>query len=284
MSLPTCYIAGGSFLTCKLAAGLAPFYEVNPVQVLPRYNLAILDLSTFSRGVPHYRVPALHGVPAASGMGDILQFLSHCRECYDIFVIGDVGEYGDAATPFEVENLWDGYPQSGWPGVLQRFAAATIRESCQAAVWHVILDPLYGPDADFTPRDTLEVSALIARIVAAADKNLRRVMIPGCCQQSRTHLHVDDAVAGLMRLILDKKPLAKCVNIGGKALVRDQDLVNLIRNHVNYSGELVFDNSYPAVMSDSIMSVGPEFEPRVKLVSGIAETVKWYREKLRKDV
>ena len=112
---------------------------------------------------------------------------------------------------------------------------------------------LYGPGDNYHPENSHVVPALLRRFHESKVKNLKEVVVWGSGNPMREFLFVDDmAAASLFVHFLDRSvlmehtsPMLSHVNIGTGADVTIKELSETIRNVVEFSGELVFDQSKP---------------------------------------
>ena len=98
----------------------------------------------------------------------------------------------------------------------------------------------------------------------------------------REWLYVDDAAQALVRG-LDIPSQSKLLNVGHGEGVSIRDLAQLIRDKVNYQGEIHFDVSKPDGAPYKTVDGSRAYEifkwrPSTKLADGIATTIGWYEE------
>lgn len=140
----------------------------------------------------------------------------------------------------------------------------------------------YGPRDHFDPEHSHVIPALIKRVFDGENP----LNVWGSGRQTRAFLYVDDFVSGLM-LTIEKYPVADAVNIGTNEEV---SIAQLVQKIVKYSGKkvkIVFDTTKPDGSprrnSDNRKAkrvLG--FVAKTKLNDGLAKTVKWYKEELKK--
>ena len=112
---------------------------------------------------------------------------------------------------------------------------------------------LYGPGDNYHPENSHVVPALIRRFHEAKLNNLGEVVVWGSGKPKREFLYVDDmAAASLFVLNLDKEkyqentePMLSHINVGTGIDVTIHELAKIIKDVVQFNGDLVFDNSKP---------------------------------------
>ena len=112
---------------------------------------------------------------------------------------------------------------------------------------------LYGPNDNFSSKNSHVVPALIGRFHEAKVNNKNSVNVWGSGLIKREFLYVDEmAKASLFILNLDKKdyqkiidPTLSHINIGSGVDISIKDLAELIKSEVDYKGEIFFDSSMP---------------------------------------
>jgi GDP-L-fucose synthase len=145
---------------------------------------------------------------------------------------------------------------------------------------NLIVPNMFGPDDHFDEVRSHALGALIMKIAKAKRGNKPNVIVWGTGQPIREWLFVDDCVEAMIRAI-KVKHFAHPVNIGIGSGVSIKELAEMIKRHVAYEGELVFDTTKPdgapyKVMDISLCKETFGWTPQTKLQDGIAMTVMWY--------
>lgn len=145
---------------------------------------------------------------------------------------------------------------------------------------NLILSNMYGPEDHFDEERSHALGALIKKIVHAKINKLSEVIIWGTGSPVREWLHVDDGAEAMIKA-LDVLPYIDPINIGVLKGISIKELSLLIKNIVNYDGELVFDISKPdgAPYKTVDGKLGNEllnWSPKTNLKIGITETIEWY--------
>ena len=149
---------------------------------------------------------------------------------------------------------------------------------------------LYGPNDNFHSENSHVIPALIRRFHEAKVNNDPYVEVWGSGNQLRDFLHVDDmADASTYIMTLDNKilyesisPMMSHINVGSGKEITIKDISYIIKDIVEYSGEIVFnmkmpDGTYRKLLDISkIESLG--WKPAINLQDGLRETYHWFLE------
>ncbi|MDP9080662.1 MAG: GDP-L-fucose synthase [Bacteroidota bacterium] len=132
---------------------------------------------------------------------------------------------------------------------------------------------LYGYNDNYHPENSHVLPALIRRFHEAKEQNLPRVTIWGTGSPKREFLFADDLAEACYYLMqnYDQEGL---VNIGTGEDISIMNLALLIKNTINYQGEINFDNSKPDGTPRKLMDVSKLHEKgwkhKIELEEGIA--------------
>ena len=149
---------------------------------------------------------------------------------------------------------------------------------------------LYGPNDNFHSKNSHVIPALIRRFHEAKVNNDPYVEVWGSGNQLRDFLHVDDmADASTYIMTLDNKilyevisPMLSHINVGSGEEITIKDISYIIKDIVEYNGEIVFnmkmpDGTYRKLLDISkIESLG--WKPAINLQDGLRETYSWFLE------
>ena len=149
---------------------------------------------------------------------------------------------------------------------------------------------LYGPNDNFHSENSHVIPALIRRFHEAKVNNDPYVEVWGSGNQLRDFLHVDDmADASAYIMTLDNKilyeiisPMVSHINVGSGEEITIKDISYIIKDIVEYSGEIVFnmkmpDGTYRKLLDISkIESLG--WKPTINLQDGLRQTYNWFLE------
>jgi GDP-L-fucose synthase len=196
----------------------------------------------------------------------------------------------DTPTPFEEENLWNGYPEeTNAPyGIAKKSLLVMLQGYRQQYGLHgIYLIPtnLYGPRDNFDPESSHVIPALIRRFLEAVQDGLPFVTVWGTGQVSREFLFVEDAAEGIVLATKYYNQLEP-VNLGSGVEIRIKDLVDEVARLVGYQGEVRWDDSQPD--GQPRRRLGTEralrefgFEAKTDFGTGLRRTIAWYQEKLK---
>lgn len=143
---------------------------------------------------------------------------------------------------------------------------------------------LYGINDNFDLTTSHVLPALIRKFHEAKIKNLPHVTCWGSGSPKREFLYVDD-LANACLFLMNVYDDSKHINVGYGTDISIRDLVETIRNVVNYEGEVVWDTSKPdgtpkkLMDSSKLFSMG--WKPSVSLDEGIEKTYSWVKNNVR---
>ncbi len=147
---------------------------------------------------------------------------------------------------------------------------------------------LYGTNDNFDLKTSHVLPALLRKFHEARMAGAPTVEIWGSGKPRREFLHVDDlADACLFTACLPQeeyanhtKPRLSHLNIGTGVDVSIAELADVIREEVNYEGEVVYNSDYPDGTQQKLLDVsavaGLGWKARINLQEGIASTYQWY--------
>ena len=150
---------------------------------------------------------------------------------------------------------------------------------------------LYGPGDNYNPQNSHVIPGLINRFHEAKINNLSNVTIWGTGKAKREFLYVDDMARASIHLMnIDKKTLSKhispmCshINAGSGNDLTIKELAKIIKEVVDYKGEINFDPTKPDgsprkfLDCKRINNLG--FKTEISLKDGLIRTYKEYIKK-----
>lgn len=140
---------------------------------------------------------------------------------------------------------------------------------------------LYGPYDNFDLKKSHVLPALIRKFSEAKAHNAPCVVIWGSGHPKREFLHVDDLADACLFLMRSYEG-SQTVNIGTGKDLSIAELARMIKEIVGYSGELIFDPSYPDGTPQKLLDISKirnmGWEPRLSLLEGLRETIRWYND------
>ncbi len=190
-------------------------------------------------------------------------------------------------VPFGEDDLWNGYPEeTNAPYGMAKKALFVMLDGyrreygLQSAV--VVPVNLYGPRDNFDPATSHVIPALIRKCEEARVANADSITCWGTGSATREFLHVDDAAEGIVRAaeVMDE-PVP--INLGGGVEIRIRDLVMRIAAACGFAGRIEWDASKPDGQPRRSLDISRAkrllgWTPRQDFDSGLAETVRWWRE------
>jgi len=137
---------------------------------------------------------------------------------------------------------------------------------------------LYGPYDNFDLTTSHVLPALLRKIYQAHQNNAPQFEVWGTGQALREFLHVDD-LANAVVLLMNNYDGSEIINIGSGTDLSIKELVEMIKNIVGYTGEIVWDPSKPngtprkLLNIEKLTSLG--WQPLISLPEGIKSTLMW---------
>lgn len=132
---------------------------------------------------------------------------------------------------------------------------------------------LYGPNDNYDLNNSHVLPALIRKFHSAKTENKPEVVVWGTGVPLREFLHVDDLADACYFLMLNYNQ-AELVNIGCGEDISIKDLALLVKDVVNYKGNLVFDTSKPDGTPRKLLDISKlkklGWSPKITLKEGIA--------------
>ena len=201
----------------------------------------------------------------------------------------------ESIQPIQEEYLLNGILEpTNEPYAISKIAGIKLCESYNRQYGtdyrSVMPTNLYGPNDNFHSENSHVIPALIRRFHEAKVNNDPYVEVWGSGNQLRDFLHVDDmADASTYIMTLDNKilyeiisPMLSHINVGSGEEITIKDISYIIKDIVEYSGEIVFnmkmpDGTYRKLLDISkIKSLG--WKPEISLQDGLRETYSWFLE------
>lgn len=201
-------------------------------------------------------------------------------------VLGTVCAYPKfTPVPFKEEDLWNGYPEeTNAPyGIAKKALLVQLQAYRQQYGFNgIYLLPvnLYGPSDNFNPDSSHVIPALIKKFVDAVREKKDTVEVWGTGSASREFLYVDDAARGII-LAAERYDKPDPVNLGAGKEISIRDLVEIIRKHTGFNGEIHWDTSKPDGQPRRCLAVSRAhaefgFEAKVPFEEGLLRTIRWY--------
>tara|TARA_B100001173_G_C16017579_1_gene560423 strand:+ start:835 stop:1752 length:918 start_codon:yes stop_codon:yes gene_type:complete len=191
----------------------------------------------------------------------------------------------NAPNPIKEESIMSGHLEpTNSPYAMAKLTAIEIGDAISKQHGNTIINlmptNLYGPNDNFDEKSSHVIPGLIARMHNAKINNSKEFKIWGTGKPLREFLFVND-FADAVQFIIDNNINEKLLNIGSGKEISILDLVKLIKNIINFEGELTFDFEKPdgnprkLLDSSKINSLG--WSPKTELIDGIEKTYNWYK-------
>lgn len=138
---------------------------------------------------------------------------------------------------------------------------------------------LYGINDNYHPTDSHVLPALIRRFHEAKINNLNEVVCWGDGSARREFMDSDD-VADACLFLINNYSSDQIINIGSGKDYTIKEIVNLIKEIIDYKGNIIWDVSKPngsprrILNVDKLFSIG--WKPKIDLKNGIQNTYDWF--------
>ena len=138
---------------------------------------------------------------------------------------------------------------------------------------------LYGPNDNFHLENSHVLPALIRKFHEAKINNYDKVVVWGTGKARREFLYVDDLAEACIFLMKEYSGETH-LNIGTGMDLEIKELAEIIKNIVNYKGEIVYDFSKPDGTPQKLLDVSKinkiGWKAKTDLLDGITKTYQWY--------
>ena len=188
-------------------------------------------------------------------------------------------------VPFKEENLWNGYPEeTNAPYGLAKKMLLVQSQAYekQYGFNSIYLLPvnLYGPGDNFDPRSSHVIPALIKKYYDAKNNNVSEVVVWGTGKATREFLYVEDCAEAIV-LAAQNYNQPDPVNIGSGFEISIKDLVEMIKNLINYKGKVIWDKTKPDGQPRRCLDVSKAvkefgFKAKTNFKEGLEKTISWY--------
>jgi len=166
---------------------------------------------------------------------------------------------------------------------MAKLAAIEMGDAISKQYGHEVIDlmptNLYGPNDNFSENESHVIPGLISRMHRAKIENKEIFKVWGTGTPLREFLFIDDLAKAIEFIIVDNvKP--GLYNVGSNEEITIKALVENIKNVVEFSGEIVYDNTKPdgnprkLLDSSKFNSLG--WKPSIDLQQGLKTTYEWF--------
>jgi len=190
----------------------------------------------------------------------------------------------NAENPISEDSLLTGKLEpTNSPYAISKISAIEIGRSLSKQYGHKVLNlmptNLYGPGDNFSEKDSHVIPGLIYRMHKSKLNQEPSFDIWGSGKPLREFLYVDD-LSRAVEFLIGNEVGDDLINIGSGKEISIYNLSKLIKEIIEYDGELVFDESMPdgnprkLIDSTKINNLG--WEPQIELDEGLKLSYKWY--------
>ena len=202
-------------------------------------------------------------------------------------IVGTICAYPKfTPIPFNETNLWNGYPEEtnasyGLAKKMLLVQSQAYRQEYGFDSIYLLPVNLYGPGDNFNPASSHVIPALIKKFTDAKRENKTYVEVWGSGAASREFLYVDDAARGII-LATENYNKSDPVNLGSGKEITIRDLVDLIQELTDYSGEIRWDRIKPDGQPKRRLDVSRAqkefgFTAQMPFREGLKRTIDWYK-------
>ena len=190
----------------------------------------------------------------------------------------------NAENPISENSIMTGKLEpTNSPYAMAKLAAIEIGDSLSKQFGHKIINlmptNLYGPGDNFNQTNSHVIPGLISRMYSAKKENLDSFSVWGTGTPLREFLYVDD-LSDAIAFIIQHRPDIKLLNVGSGKEILIKDLVMLIKDIVQFKGEIKFDHTKPdgsprkLMDSSKLQNLG--WMANINLEEGLKKTYDWY--------
>ncbi len=190
----------------------------------------------------------------------------------------------DAANPINENSFMDGKLEAtNSPYAMAKLSSIEIGRALSIQFGHKVINlmptNLYGPKDNFSKSDSHVIPGIIARMNEAMINNELEFQIWGTGKPLREFLYVDDLTSAI-KFIIENDVESDLINIGSGEEVTVHELALLIKEILNYKGNLIFDNSKPdgnpRKLLDSSLINSYGWKAKTDLKTGLELTYNWF--------
>jgi GDP-L-fucose synthase len=205
-------------------------------------------------------------------------------------IVGTICAYPKfTPVPFREDDLWNGYPEEtnapyGLAKKMLLVQSQAYRQEYGFNSIYLLPVNLYGPGDNFDPASSHVIPALIKKFTDAKRERKLFVEVWGTGKASREFLSVDDAARGIL-FATEQYNKPDPVNLGAGMEITIRDLVSLIKELTDYTGEIRWDADKPDGQPKRSLDVSRAkrefgFEAQMPFREGLKRTIAWYEEHL----
>ncbi|MGC1248877.1 MAG: GDP-L-fucose synthase [Spirulinaceae cyanobacterium] len=190
-------------------------------------------------------------------------------------------------VPFTEDDLWAGYPEeTNAPyGIAKKALLVQLQAYRQQYGFDgIYLLPvnLYGPEDNFDPSSSHVIPALIRKVYEAKQKGDHQLAVWGDGSPTREFLYATDAAKGIV-MATQKYNGAEPVNLGTNHEISIKELVELICELMDFTGEIIWQTDQPNGQPRRCLDTQRAkqefgFQAQTDFRQGLKQTIEWYRD------
>lgn len=143
---------------------------------------------------------------------------------------------------------------------------------------------LYGENDNFDLESSHVLPAMIRKFDDAKKNNLKEVVLWGSGNTKREFLYVDDLASACI-FLMNNYSSSEIMNIGMGQDLSILELANMVKDCVDYKGNIVWDSTKPDGMPRKLLDISKikslGWKPNIGLVDGLKKTYDWYKENIK---
>ena len=196
----------------------------------------------------------------------------------------------DCPQPMKEDYLLSGYLEpTNEPYAIAKIAGIKMCQAYNrqygANFISVMPTNLYGPNDNFDMQNAHVLPALIRKFHEAKVAGQKEVVVWGTGSPRREFLYVDDLADACIFLMNNYNNSPEIINIGVGKDISIRELALMVKEIVDYNGEIVFDTSKPDGTPRKLLDVSKlsslGWQAKTGLREGIKRTYQWYVEMLK---
>ena len=190
----------------------------------------------------------------------------------------------NAPNPIKEDYIMTGQlEKTNSPYAMAKLTAIELGNSIKQQHGHKIINlmptNLYGPNDNFSDKDSHVIPGLIGRLHKAKIENNKIFEVWGTGAPLCEFLYVDD-LAVAISFVIDNNINDELINIGSNEEISIKDLVANLIDTIEFDGDVVFNDKFPdgnprkLLDSSKIFDYG--WKPKISIEEGLQKTYQWY--------
>lgn len=205
-----------------------------------------------------------------------------------VYSLGTVCMYPKyGKIPLREDEIWEGFPEETNAPYSQAkrtllMLHQTYREQYGMKGAFLVPVNLMGEFDSFHPNKSHVIPALIKKFVDAEEQGSFQVNCFGSGYATREFLYAGDAAEAIFQVVSSLFDYEQPINLGTGKDILIKDLAYLIKELVDFDGEIVFDGSVSDGQPKRRLDVSRakevmNWEAKTSLREGLIKTIDWYR-------